>query len=271
MSIVSCFFLNLCYFIQMLKQNKLTKDAFDVIYIDEDLSELLIDSVPSTISKKRIDWTLNYFKDYVQVFNIKPTIKSMKAYYKIRNYMTWGGTPVQHFVQSMAKDLFDNPTIESTLENLVMNEFYVDHTGYWSLDARTPTLHPHLYDLNLFCSSFYPNKIPLELDLNTYNTAHRGDIREFYIKYRRYSDCYPKTIYGYPKQMEWRSSFTDMKPATIAFFKVVNGDTYELLSPLRVPFKNRDKWWTGFHPIFLPDGNEVISVEQTQEFFNRHS
>ena len=154
--------------------------------------------------------------------------------------MTWAGTPIQHFVQSMAKDLFDYQTIESTLENLVMNEFYVDHTGYWSLDARTPTLHPHLYDLNLFCSSFYPNKIPLELDLNTYNTAHRGDIREFYIKYRRYSDCYPKTI-------------------------------YELLSPLRVPFKNRDKWWTGFHPIFLPDGNEVISVEQTQEFFNRHS
>ena len=222
------------------------------------------------MQKKRIDWVLNHFKDYVQVFNIKPTIKSMKAYYKTRNYMTWGGSPVQHFVQSMAKDLFDYPTIEFEGHYAVDN-LYLQSLNYRALDKRTSTIHTHLYDINLFCTGFY-NNIPLELNLNkTHRPAQYREIRDFYVKYGRYSDCYPETIYGYPKQMEWRSTFTDMKPATIAFFKVVNGDTYKLLSPLREVARNRDKWWAGFHPILLPNGNEVISIEQTQEFFNRHS
>ena len=260
----------LCAFKDLVEQNKLTKDAFDVIYIDADLSELLIDSIPSTIGRKRIDWTLNYFKDYVQVFNIKPTIKSMKDFYRNNKYMTWAGTPIQHFVQSMAKDLFDYPTIEG--EGYYAPEIFKLYTpNYWALDTRTSTIHPHLSDLNLFCSSFYPDKIPLELDLNTYSSAHCRDIRDFYVKYRRYTDCYPETIYGYPKQMEWRSSFTDMKPATIAFFKNIHTNNTINLKALTESWEGRNSIWWGHHDILLSNKEKVTSVEQTQEFFNRHS
>ena len=261
----------LCAFKDLVEQNKLTKDAFDVIYIDADLSELLIDSIPSTVYKKRIDWILNYFKDYVQVFNIKPTIKSIKDFYRNNKYMTWAGTPVQHFVQSMAKDLFDYPTIESEGQ-FACEHFNLPNISYWALDKRTSTIHTHLYDINLFCTGFYNNKIPLELNLNnTYSSAQQREIIEFYIKYRRFTDCYPETIYGYPKLNEWRSSFIDMKPATIAFFKNIHPNKTLKLPEYIIPWKERSDQWIGYHPILLPDGNKVISVEQTQEFFNRHS
>ena len=58
-----------------------------------------------------------------------------------------------------------------------------------------------------------------------------------------------------------------MKPATIAFFKNIHPNKTLKLPEYIIPWKERSDQWIGYHPILLPDGNKVISVEQTQEFF----
>ena len=64
--------------------------------------------------------------------------------------------------------------------------------------------------------------------------------------------CYPELYVLYPKQLTliWTESLQMLK----------------VLSD-----RINDSEWPYFVPIFLPNGEEVVSVKQTQEFFNRQT
>ena len=64
--------------------------------------------------------------------------------------------------------------------------------------------------------------------------------------------------------MEWPILIQGFKPCAQTFFRKLFNPDVTVEDSLEI----RSRVWK---PIYLPNGDVVTSVEQTQEFFNRHS
>ena len=85
--------------------------------------------------------------------------------------------------------------------------------------------------------------------------------QKLWLKNQQYIQCIPETIYGLPKREEYPWMYLDKLRPPEGFLKQI---------PFMF-FHSREGAGLKSSPMYLPNDKCVTSVEQTQEFFNRHS
>jgi len=249
-----------CCIRELIEEGKLTKDAIDIVFFNVDFSNFTF-SEAKLGRDKLVQWRLNYWKDIYRAVDFKPTIEDLLQYYKackkynIKNF-SW-----YEFLLAYCRNCFDYPVLVGIGHGNFTNEFRYEVGSWHSIYEDSNQIDVYFYDKDVFCA-FLEKDAPSLLIDGTY-PLYRESIR-YFAENKRYFNIFYETMYGHPKCMEWPILIQGFKPSAQTFFRKLFNPEVTVEDSLEI----RSRVWK---PIYLPNGDAVTSVEQTQEFFNRHS
>ena len=250
-----------CCFRELVEEGKLQQSAFDIIFFDVDFSEFNITNTHPL--DPVVKWRLNYWKDVYKVMTFKPTYKDILQYYNkynsIYDFKHWGEIMAFFLAYCRTKCEFPVIAVNGCTSGMVVKP---QTRTLYSVYSGGNVVDPFYYSRDLYCAMFVIKHPFIDIIDKTYPLWVK--CIQYYIKRQNYFDVYPETVYGYPKFPEWFFEKDNLTSKAQSFFSKLFDEmpTYRDSNGGQAPF------WKSF---YLPNGEVVTSVGQTQEFFNRHS
>ena len=242
---------------ELVEEGKLARDAYEIVYLKLDFSKMkqVFEDVPLPTVEEQI--ILDFIDSYVdRVFTITPTINELLDFYnKEVKELSFNKLSKIHTVLAYARTKLDNYCLAA--------DGFIDYLNYnyqgflfWRCWLREdgPEIDIYSWDIDIHCSLMKKNQFIIK-DNNPHKYNQLMYLQTKHIDYIR---NFPETILGLPKRQEYPWMYLgNIKLANrYRFFK-------------QIPFLQHN----GGPPclLYLPNGEKVTSVEQTQEFFNRQS
>tara|TARA_Y100000004_G_C8879632_1_gene397023 strand:- start:21 stop:896 length:876 start_codon:yes stop_codon:yes gene_type:complete len=226
-------------FTELVDEGKLTRDAYETLYLLLDPTNLVKNPtyVPICDLEK---WRFNYWKnDIDKIFSLAPTTKEIEDFAHANRHIL---NPVQRntLIHEFMRSKLDYPNITAAFHGFCYNsKFELPSGDATALYEDFPTLDAYGWDRDSFCS-FLLRCVP-----NFDPSYHRRTIKN-YSKHLPYFHTVPETLYGFPKIRE------------NGFKTDYHFEFYHTIPTIG---------FTGAK-MYLPNGEQVVSVEQTQEYFN---
>jgi len=242
---------------ELVEEGKLARDAYEIVYLKLDFSKMkqVFEDVPLPTVEEQI--ILDFIDSYVdKVLTITPTINELLDFYnKEVKELSFNKLSKIHTVLAYARTKLDNYCLAA--------DGFIDYLNYnyqgflfWRCWLREdgPEIDIYSWDIDIHCSLMKKNQFIIKD-----NHPHKyNQLMYLQTKHIDYIRNFPETILGLPKRQEYPWMYLgNIKLANrYRFFK-------------QIPFLQHN----GGPPclLYLPNGEKVTSVEQTQEFFNRHS
>ena len=242
---------------ELVEEGKLARDAYEIVYLKLDFSKMkqVFEDVPLPTVEEQI--ILDFIDSYVdKVLTITPTINELLDFYnKEVKELSFNKLSKIHTVLAYARTKLDYYCLAA--------DGFIDYLNYnyqgflfWRCWLREdgPEIDIYSWDIDIHCSLMKKNQFIIKD-----NHPHKyNQLMYLQTKHIDYIRNFPETILGLPKRQEYPWMYLgNIKLANrYRFFK-------------QIPFLQHN----GGPPclLYLPNGEKVTSVEQTQEFFNRHS
>ena len=242
---------------ELVEEGKLARDAYEIVYLKLDFSKMkqVFEDVPLPTVEEQI--ILDFIDSYVdKVLTITPTINELLDFYnKEVKELSFNKLSKIHTVLAYARTKLDNYCLAA--------DGFIDYLNYnyqgflfWRCWLREdgPEIDIYSWDIDIHCSLMKKNQFIIKD-----NHPHKyNQLMYLQTKHIDYIRNFPETILALPKRQEYPWMYLgNIKLANrYRFFK-------------QIPFLQHN----GGPPclLYLPNGEKVTSVEQTQEFFNRHS
>ena len=229
-------------FTELVDEGKLTRDAFQTVYMLLDPTNLVSNfiSVPMCKLEK---WRFNYWKnDIDKIFSLSPSTKEIEDFAHENRHIF---NPVQRntLVIEYMRSKLDYPNITAAFHGFCYSSKFELPSGDASvLSEDILSLDAYGWDRDTYCS-FLQRRV-FELDPSYDRRTLKNS-----SKHLPYFYTVPETLYGFPKIREngFKSDYVFDFSQTIPTIGFTVAKMY------------------------LPNGEQVLSVEQTQEFFNGHS
>ena len=241
---------------ELVEEGKLARDAYEIVYIKIDFSKMkqVFEDVPLPTVEEQI--ILDFIDSYVdRVFTITPTINELLDFYnKEVKELSFNKLNKILTVLSYARTKLDNYCLAA--------DGFIDYLNYnyqgflfWRCWLREdgPEIDIYSWDIDIHCSLMKKNQFIIKD-----NHPHKyNQLMYLQTKHIDYIRNFPEIVLGLPKRSEYPWSH-------ISNLKIPK----RLLK--QIPFLHQHTEGPPC-PLYLPNGEKITSVEQTQEFFNRHS
>jgi len=244
---------------ELVEEKKLTRDVYELVYFKLDLSNMKHIFMEVQPPSKSEQYVLDYIESYAdRVFTLAPTINELLDFWnkEIKGLTHASAYGKYNVVYSYFRNKLDNYCVVSDgLVDYLNLNFGLNSYFQYSLQEENNQIFIYSWDIDVNCALLKTNFTVLDLK----SPFHLS--QKLWLKNQQYIQCIPETIYGLPKREEYPWMYFDMFKPPEGFLK-------------QIPFlfhHDKSNGFSKISPMYLPNDKCVTSVEQTQEFFNRHS
>ena len=238
---------------ELVEEGKLTRDKYEIVHFKIDFSNM------TSIFKKVLPPTraeqviIDHIDSYVdRVLIIAPTINELLDFYnKEVKELSFNTTTQAHTILGYFRTKLDNYCLCADGFLDYLNSNYQGFL-YWRCWLREdgPEIDIYSWDIDIHCSLMKKNQFIIKD-----NHPHKyNQLMYLQTKHIDYIRNFPETILGLPKRDEYPWMYLDKIKAPRRLLK-------------QIPFLHNRGYPRG--PIYLPNGEKVTSVEQTQEFYKK--